>query len=420
MDSISPTTWNPFKKDFWLASVPPEQYSETVADNTVDPGPSPSGPLPGVMPVHSRGEAFDARTALTIGAVYTAVGLIKAGVSQLPVSVQRNGKDVTVPAFVAKPDVYSTQTQFLSLTAGELATYGNAFWRVHRERDANGVEDQFGKVQSIEVLNYELVAIDSDKSGNRIYRYKNDVTFADWQVKHLMIFPQFERSSGLVMGLGPIQANRRELRGILQRTEWLSDFYRNGAMPKGLLSTAQPLAPGVAEDQASRFDGQVSNHRTVVLSNGITYQPIQLDPEKLMYHASAQKDTVDVARFYRMPDRYLLAAVDGSSMTYTNMEQVDKYFVTYTLTEYLIAIEDAFSELLPRGQRAKFNIDAFLRGSTSDRYAAHNVAAGGPFMTVNEVRALEDLEPVPGGDALAKPVSPVPNSNEGVSNDNTE
>jgi HK97 family phage portal protein len=398
-----------FTKEFWLG---PETYSEPIQQQGSVDSAGGTSPLSGVVPPpRPTGPILDARTALSIGPVYTAVALIKAGVSQLPVAVQRGGVDLPVPSLVAKPDVRTTQTQFLSLTAGCLATYGNAFWRLHRAVEVYGET-----IVSIEVLNPELVVIDWDR-GQKVYRYGN-TTFRDWQVSHLMVFPHFEDSSNVIKGLGPIQANRRELQAILEMNEFLSAFYRNNGIPTGILTTDSALAAGDADAIRSRWYEVAANNGIQVLPNGLTFQQISLDPEKAMYHASAQKAVVDIARIFRMPDRYLLAAVDGSSMTYSNMQDVDRQFIRYGLTEYLTAIEDAFSDLLPRGQRAKFNVDAFLRGSTKERYEAHQIALNAGFLTVNEVRALEDLEPKTGGNDLKKPA--VPNPNEGVSNDNTE
>jgi phage portal protein BeeE len=56
-------------------------------------------------------------------------------------------------------------------------------------------------------------------------------------------------------------------------------------------------------------------------------------------------------------------------------------------------IEQRLTDLLPRGQYAKFNFDALLRPDTKSRYDAHKVALDAGFLTVDEVREIEDLDP---------------------------
>jgi HK97 family phage portal protein len=383
MDSDNKRSFWEKTGDFFLGpKVAPETFSEQ--QGSVDSAGGTS-PLPGVVPpTRSTAPVIGAREALTIIPVRRAVDLIKNGVSQLPLAVQKDGKDIRVPAFVSKPDVFRTQTEFLSLTAGHLATYGNAFWRIHRTDN--------GGVNTIQVLNPELVTYGFEQN-RLVYRY-NAQTIDSNDIQHLMVFPHFEPGSTVVSGLGPIQAGHRELQAILEMNEYVSDYFRNGAIPRGFIAVQQPLGQGQGAEIADAFDAKLRTGRTPVFGSGISYSPVSSDPEQARYHESAQKSVVDVARMFGIPDRFLLAAVDGSSMTYSNDTSNDKQFVKYTLSAYLVAIEDAFSALLPRGQRAKFNVDAFLRMFTEDRYAQHKVAIDAGFLTVNEVRALEDLGPI--------------------------
>jgi phage portal protein BeeE len=70
----------------------------------------------------------------------------------------------------------------------------------------------------------------------------------------------------------------------------------------------------------------------------------------------------------------------------------------------MIRFEQAFSDLLPRGQVAKFNVDAFLRADTLTRYQAHEIGLRSGFLTTDEARALEDLQPMTGEQADEGPL----------------
>ena len=89
----------------------------------------------------------------------------------------------------------------------------------------------------------------------------------------------------------------------------------------------------------------------------------------------------------------MLTSGDGDSKTYANMEQESILFVRHTLMPYMREIEAVLSSLLPDDVR--FNIDGFLRPDTTTRYAAHKVAIEAGFLTVDEVRAIEGLNPLP-------------------------
>jgi phage portal protein BeeE len=64
--------------------------------------------------------------------------------------------------------------------------------------------------------------------------------------------------------------------------------------------------------------------------------------------------------------------------------------IRWSLTPWLTRVEQAMSDLLPRGQYAKFNLDSLLRGDTLSRYQAHKIGIDAGFLTVDEVRHIED------------------------------
>lgn len=87
----------------------------------------------------------------------------------------------------------------------------------------------------------------------------------------------------------------------------------------------------------------------------------------------------------------------GNSLTYATVEGRALDFLRYSIQPWLVRLESAIGQLLPRGQSVKFNVNALLRSTTKERYDAHAVALASGFMTVDEVRALEDLGPMPAG-----------------------
>lgn len=90
------------------------------------------------------------------------------------------------------------------------------------------------------------------------------------------------------------------------------------------------------------------------------------------------------------------------------VEQQSISFTTYTLRAWLSCIEQVLSTLLPRGQYAQFNIDGLLRGDNAARWEAYQMAIQNSVVSINEVRAKEDLPPIAGGDVHLQPMNFVP------------
>jgi HK97 family phage portal protein len=118
---------------------------------------------------------------------------------------------------------------------------------------------------------------------------------------------------------------------------------------------------------------------------------------------------------FGIPATYMLAGVEGNSMTYTNLEMVDTAFVKYTLMKYLREIEEAFTSLTVRGQVVRFKVDVLQRADIRTRYESYSTAISSGWLTQNEVREIEGLQPLTKSQLEAlkpQPANPIPN-NEG-------
>jgi HK97 family phage portal protein len=139
---------------------------------------------------------------------------------------------------------------------------------------------------------------------------------------------------------------------------------------------------------------------TAVLGNGLSWQSTFLNPKDSMFIETQSWNVQQVARLFGIPANMLMASVDGNSMTYTNMEQEQMAFVRYTLSQYIVAVETGLTYVTTRGTMVKMNVESLLRSDTLSRYQAHQIAIASGWMTIDEVRAIEDL-PTVGGDFSA-------------------
>lgn len=170
-----------------------------------------------------------------------------------------------------------------------------------------------------------------------------------------------------------------------------------GGVPTGLLK-ADPNSSitfdELVEAKAAWLAQQ--NVRTVAaLAPGVDFVPLAWDAEQMQLVESRRFSDQQIAMMFGIPPRYL-GMDTGGGLQYSTPELDSAALTVYTLDPaLLVPFEDAFSEHLVRGTFARFNRDALLRTTTKDRYEAHQLALTAGFMTVNEVRRLENLPPLP-------------------------
>lgn len=320
-------------------------------------------------------------TALTLGAVYRCINIIATSISQCPVTVYRNDTEpITIPQFISQPTLGMTQRQFLYQTATSLALDGNAYWLITRKGRS---------IINIEVLPVGQVVVESLAEGGIRYHYKGQL-LDPANLQHLKLCD----IAGRPTGLGAIQSARKDLQNAIDVREYAIQFFSDGAVPSGILSTDQHLNSDQAENLRSRFIETQQANTPAVLSNGLEYQALTLSPKDLQWLEARSFSVQDVSRIFGVPASFLLAS-SGDSQTYANLETVNRAFVNFTLMTYFGCIEDAFSALLPLGVTAKFELDAFLRGDTASRYNAYASAISAGWLTRNEVREWEGLLPIP-------------------------
>lgn len=346
---------------------------------------SPNMPVNPVNLTGVNDTAVSTDRAIGLASVYRAVSILGTSVSQLDVGVWRNGEELPLKTtdLVVRPDVNLSRHAFLEQTTVSLAVHGNAYWLLR------GKTSPTASVASIEVLNAANVVIDYNQHGKVIYRYGSK-TFQEWQIKHLWLL----RLPGYAVGVGPIQAAQNELRGAIDLRNYSDNWFREGGIPNGVLTTDAVLTPEQAEQYRDEWDRRQATRGTAVIGKGLSYQPIYLAPKDAMFIESMQFSVTQIARMFGIPATYLMTGVEGNSMTYTNTEQIDTVYVKYTLMKYLTEIETALSDLLPRGQEARFKVDALLRGDTKTRFDAYATAIEKGFLTVDEVRAKEGYLPL--------------------------
>nr|DAX37524.1 MAG TPA: portal protein [Caudoviricetes sp.] len=342
-------------------------------------GRADNGLSPAVLPP-SRDAAVASQEIVGLDGVYRALSYIQTLAGQLSIDVWRGNEQISSP-LVERPDPWASQRAWIVETVAALALHGNAFWQVRR--------DERGGIVSLETLDPTRVGVTLD-AWRRVHYTVDGVEVDRRDIAHLRYLVQ----PGDPVGLGPIQAARRGLEGMVRLGQYADSLFMTGGVPSGILSTDEAITAEMAEEASREWDRKQRAGKTAVLGRGLTYQPVGVKPADLQWLDSQKWSVVRIARLFGIPPAKLAVAIEGGSLTYNSAEGANLAVVRDMLMGYLSPIEDALTWLLPRGQRARFNLDALLRPDTASRYQAHAVALSAGFLTVDEVRAIEGLPPL--------------------------
>lgn len=333
--------------------------------------------------------------AISLHDVYRAIDIIATASIQLSIDVERNGRTLPSserPPLIKSPSVFMDQADFIEQCVLSLVVTGNAYWRKQYGPDL--------AIVNLDLLNPHEVWVDWNQTRTAlVYHYRGEVIQAN-DMQHLTRM----KLPGAVKGLGPIQAARQEIAGASLTRRYANEWFDGSGQPSGILSTTEALAGDDGKMYRDVWNGldpdtgePIPQHKNPsgikVLGKGLSYDPILLSPKDAQWIEAQQFDTTKIARLFGIPPHLMLAAVEGSSMTYTNVEQAWQDFIRTTLMGYLRKIELALTELVPRGQTVRFNVETLLRSDTKSRYEAHNLSLG-RWKTVDEIREDENLSPL--------------------------
>lgn len=345
--------------------------------------------------------------ALSLPAVYRAIQITAGMAAQLSIKAWRGEVDVTADQpLVTAPDPWRPLSSWVERAVVCLAVDGNAF--LYKHRAANST------VVALEVLHPGRVTVHHDqRTGVKSYTYagaggKTRKLVAD-DVEHVwgLEVPGYDR------GLSPIQMCRVALGGVIDVRDYAGNWFRSSDVPTGILKTDQKIDAETAARYKDRWinpdvdsDGNPTNKYlgpTVrVLGQGLSYDPIVLKPEDAQWLEAQRFGVLDVARMFGLPAEYLHAAVEGSSLTYSNLEMVDAQFLRTTLFPvYLRKLEAALTNVLPRGQRARFDTTPLLRPDAKTRaeidalYLTNGVYDAGHVRTREGIPGPAPAQPAP-------------------------
>jgi HK97 family phage portal protein len=352
-----------------------------------------------LQPANVAGVVVNADTALTINAVFSAVSLYADSVSTLPLDayLRRDGELLPfrsaggAPAWVQNPDVdFVGYSAFYSSVIVSLMLEGNAFVRVYS--NANG------EVVNLVVLNPTDVDVKRNGLGRLIFTIKSskETLNADEMVHIIDIL-----KPGAVRGISRVEVLKENLSIAKALEGFTATFFGSGVNMAGIIEVPQQLTQEQAEALANGVDrrhgGWRKSAKTGVLTGGAMWKPTGIDPDKAGLIEQRRFAVLDVCRAFAVPP-YMLGVTD-SGMSYSSVEQQGLQFVSMSLRPLVAKLENGFSKLMartPGGENAfiRFNMDALVRADLAARTTAYASALQAGWMSINDVRRVENLRRV--------------------------
>jgi HK97 family phage portal protein len=357
--------------------------------------------------LNQAGTVVNPETVFKVNAIFSAVSLISDTISTLPVDsyIRRDGARFAFrprPAWVQQPDIDTTKEAFYGSLIVSMLLDGNGFVRVFR--------DGSGRVINMTVLNPSKVEIRKNKVGEVVYVYEGEGKPLN---KNEMIHIPDVVRPGEIRGISRVIALKDNFGLALALESYAARFFGQGATTQGLIEFPGNLTPEQAKQLVDGFDarhrGFRKAHKTGVLSGGAKYVNTSVENDKAQFIDSRRMAVEDVARAFNIPPHLL--GLPGTN-TYSSVEQNNIAFVTHTLRPIVQKLESAFTPLManePGGSTAfiKFTLDGLLRGDAATRFSAYSTGLQAGYLTINDIRRLEDLAPVDGGDIIRVPLANV-------------
>lgn len=346
----------------------------------------------------SSGIHINETVALGIPAVYACIRVLTEAIASLPlITYERfeNGDKERARAFSLfrllhdAPNPLMTSFELRELLVGHLCLRGNAYCFIERDN---------GEIVALWPLHPDKVTV--EVSGRElVYKHQNDGTEKIYSMGDILHIRGL--SADGIIGYSPLILLRDSFGYSKAVQEYSSSYFRNDASPGGILSTPNSLSiqsqSNLQAAWAEGHTGKGKHHRVAILDNDLKWQSVGVSPQDSQLIESQKFSVVEIARVFRVP---LNLVMDYERSTYSNVTEQNRSFLTHTLQPWLTRIEQAIGKsLLTESEKEKYFVEhltnGFLRSDTKTRYESYKIAIEAGFLTIDEVRQLENMNAIP-------------------------
>nr|DAK60920.1 MAG TPA: portal protein [Caudoviricetes sp.] len=363
-------------------------------------------PLP-VEPILDQTKNVTPDAALQISAVFACVELLAQTISTLPLYVYKEmGNGGRTPdkgrlwmLLHERPNAWMTPSEFLSAMVVNRMLRGNAYAQIIRDSEGDPI--------ALVPLSPDQMEV-SVTAGGEVYTYYQDGVISVIAPANII---HWKGLGNGYIGLSKLEYMRATADEAISAQDNASRLYGAYSKPSGVLQTDSALNDEQLSAVFERFKGMSRGGAGLyVVDRGLKYQQLSLTPADAQLLQTRQFSVEEICRWFGVP-----GVLVGSTATTTwgsGIQQIVEGFHKFTIGPLCKQLEQALSRRLvdvtDMDTTIEFKLDGFLRTTPEARASFYSTMAQNGAMTRNEIRRLENLPPVKGGDALTAQSNLVP------------
>jgi HK97 family phage portal protein len=322
--------------------------------------------------------------ALSVPALQRCRNLLSGTIGAIPLELYKKStnEELGSPAWLEQPTYSQPRSVTIAYTVESLLLYGQSFWKVIE------VYQEDGRPSRFEWIANNRVTITLDSTNTFVKSYAVDGMTLPMDGLGSLVTFQSLLPGILNTGIQTIRAaiDVQKAATIAASTPMATGYIKN---------TGADLDPKEVQGLLASWKNARNNRSTAYLTSTLEYNPVSFSPKDMMYNEAIQNLATEIARLCNVP-AYYVSADQNNSMTYANVQDERKQFLTLSLQPFITAIEDRLSmdDITARGHVVKFDIDKnFLRTDPMQELAVIEKLLSLGLITTEQAMEMTDLSP---------------------------
>ena len=353
----------------------------------------------------SSGVTVTDERMLRLSTVWACARLISETIATLPLSMYERtsaGKRVAAQhplhsIIHDQPNADATASVFWESVVATMLLRGNA----RAEKLVVG-----GRVVGLQFLDPRRLSISCDSNGKRVYRYTSrDGRQREIPADRVWNLPGFSLDG--IEGVSVIRYGADVFGAAMSADSAAGSVFEKGLLPTTAWKYPQIMKPdqrAEVREAVKKLAGAVNAGNPAVLEAGMDVVSIGINPNDAQLLESRAWSVEEICRWFRVPP-FMVGHAEKSTSWGSGIEQQMIGFLTFTLAPWLRRIEQAITkDLLMPAERVRyypmFAVEGLLRADSAARSAFYATMVNNGIMTRDEVRELEDREPMGGNAAV--------------------
>lgn len=341
----------------------------------------------------SRSYSVTEEQALSIPAVKSCVELITSSIAQLPIYLYKetpNGEvnkinDSRISLLNDKTNQFETGYRTKKMIVKDLLFYGKAYLY-------KASQNELHYLPANKIRQEKYMYEDGIRVGKIDFVYSSPVKTVTLSSDQLIIFDA--GNDGILVDGSEV------LEQALNELEYSKNILKNGALPVGILKASSRLTQKAIDRLRQAWEnlytGTSKAGKTVILEEGLDYEPISLNPNDLQLNETSKNTLSSICRLFNLPE----AMINASANKYSSLEMQNIQFLQYTISPLINVIESSLNDELLNdfekrsGFYFRFDTSEILRTTEKEKVDVVTKLVDGGLISLNEARAKLDLPKV--------------------------